>query len=473
MSEARAYGRTVTMLLLDGDPVRSLDQYRARGGGAAFAAATAVDPEALVDLVSASGLRGRGGGGFPTGRKWAGIRNAGPGRRFAVGNAAEGEPGTFKDRALLRHDPYRVLEGLAIAGYAVGADAAYIATKASYGREAERLAAALDEVHAAGFFADLVITLVLGPDEYLFGEEKALLEVIEGNDPLPRLLPPYEHGLFATDVQTGWQSVEAPVDAAQTRGRGEANPTLVNNVETLAHVPPIVLEGADRFRSVGTAASPGTTVATVVGDVQRPFVGEVELGTPFSALLERAGGPLPGRTLVAAFSGVANGVLPASRFDTPVSYEGLAAARSGLGSAGFVVYDDTACIVEVACTLSRFLYVESCGQCRACKFGCGEITRNLDALMDGSGTEQHIEVIGARLLSVTDQTRCFLAAEEQALVSSILREFPEEFALHLEGRCSVPERRIDVPKLLDVDDGVATYDLRQALKQPDWTYADG
>ena len=201
-----------------------------------------VGEDAVVDEITASGLRGRGGGGFPTGRKWTGIREAGPGRRFAVCNAAEGEPGTFKDRALLRHDPYRVLEGLAIASFAIGAEAAYIATKARYEREAERLTTAIAEIEAAGLFADLKINLVLGPDEYLFGEEKALLEVIEGHDPLPRLLPPYEHGLFATDIQTGWQSVDEPA----TRGaQGQPNPTLVNNVETLAHVPRILLRGRD------------------------------------------------------------------------------------------------------------------------------------------------------------------------------------------------------------------------------------
>jgi NADH:ubiquinone oxidoreductase subunit F (NADH-binding) len=460
-------------VLLDGPPVDSLRAFQDRGGGHAFAAATQVDPATLVELITASGLRGRGGGGFPTGRKWAGIRGAGPGRRFAVCNAAEGEPGTFKDRALLRHDPYRVLEGLAIASYAVGADAAYIATKRSYAREADRLATAIAEIEAAGLFADLRITLVLGPDEYLFGEEKALLEVIEGNDPLPRLLPPYEHGLFATDVQTGWQAVDAPAGAGQGQGRGQPNPTLVNNVETLAHVPGIVLHGADWFRSMGTPESPGTTIATIVGDVQAPLVTEVELGTPLAELIARAGGLRPGRTLQAAFSGVANGVVTADHVDVPVSYEGLAAIGSGLGSAGFVVYDDTACMVEVARALSRFLYVESCGQCRACKFGTGEITRNLEAIGAGEGTEQHIEIIGARLLSVTDQTRCFLAAEEQAMVSSILRAFPEEFALHLEGRCSVAPRTIDAPKLVDVADGIATYDERQARKQPDWTYAPG
>jgi len=454
-------------MLLDGDPVRSLDEYRTRGGGQAFAAAVAAGEEAVVGVITDSGLRGRGGGGFPTGRKWTGIRDAGPGRRFAVCNAAEGEPGTFKDRALLRHDPYRVLEGLAVASFAVGAERAYLATKARYEREADLLAKAIAECTEAQLFADLTIELVLGPDEYLFGEEKALLEVIEGHDPLPRLLPPYEHGLFATDVQTGWQSVDAP----SVGPRGQPNPTLVNNVETLAHVPRIIREGAEWFRSMGTAESPGTTVATVVGDVAVPFVGEIELGTPLWDLIAEAGGLRTGRTVQAVLSGVANAAITADQLDAPVSYEGLAAVGSGLGSAGFIVYDDSACMVEVARELSRFLYVESCGQCRSCKYGCGEITRRLDSIATGGGTDLDVEVIGARLLSVTDQTRCYLAAEEQILISSILREFPEEFALHLEGRCSVDPREVHVPKLVEVADGAATYDEHHARKQPDWTYA--
>ena len=453
-------------VLLDGDPVSSLEEYRARDGGQAFPAAVAAGEDAVVGVITDSGLRGRGGGGFPTGRKWTGIREAGPGRRFAVCNAAEGEPGTFKDRALIRHDPYRVLEGLAIASFAVGAEAAYIATKARYEREAERLASAIAECAQAGLFADLTINLVLGPDEYLFGEEKALLEVIEGHEPLPRLLPPYEHGLFATDVQTGWQSVDAPTAGP----KGQPNPTLVNNVETLAHVPRIIREGADWFRSMGTAESPGTTVATVVGDVAAPFVGEIELGIPLWDLIAEAGGLQDGRTVQAVFSGVANAAITLDKLDSPVSYEGLTAAGSGLGSAGFIVYDDSACMVEVARELSRFLYVESCGQCRSCKFGSGEITRTLDTIAEGGGTERDIEVIGARLLSVTDQTRCYLAAEEQILISSILRAFPEEFALHLEGRCSRDPRPILVPKLVELADGAAVYDDRHAAKQPDWTY---
>lgn len=453
-------------VLLAGSPVVDLAGHRRRGGGLGYAAAVRSGPGSTIDEVARSGLRGRGGAGFPTGRKWAGIRDAGEGRRFVVCNAAEGEPGTFKDRTLLRHDPYQVLEGLAIAAMAVGAEAAYIATKSAYTAESERLATAIEEMRADGGFGDVPVTLVLGPDEYLYGEEKALLEVIEGNEPLPRQLPPYQHGLFATDVQMGWESVEAPPG-----GLPGANPTLVNNVETLAHVTHVLRNGADWFRSRGTAESPGTTVVTLVGDVARPLVVEVELGTPLSVLLELAGGPHPGRTLQSCYSGVANAVITPEHFDVTVDYESLAAIGSGIGSAGFVFYDDTACPVEVARSLSRFLYVESCGQCRSCKFGCGEITRALERLTVGEGDDRDIGVIGARLASVTDQVRCYLATEEQVLIASILSAFADEFALHVDGRCSVEPREIVVPKIVDLVDGVVTYDARHALKQPDWTYA--
>ena len=456
-----------TSVLLAGDPVPDLDAYVGRGGGEALALARAIGAGNVISEVTLSRLRGRGGGGFPTGRKWASIRDAGPGLRFAVCNAAEGEPGTFKDRALLRHDPYQVLEGLAIAATTIGAEAAYVATKASYEREADRLRTAIEETSAAGWFGSMSVTLVLGPEEYLFGEEKGLLEVIEGREPLPRLLPPFEHGLFATDIQTGWEATDASVS-----GPGQANPTLVNNVETLANVPHILRRGAEWFRSLGTDRSPGTMVATVTGDVQRPLVVEVEVGIPLSSLIDLAGGPLPGRRVEAVVSGVANGVLTSSMLDVRADYEDLSAVGSGLGSAGFVVYDDTVCTVELSRLLSRFLYVESCGQCRSCKFGCGEITRALESLAIGTGTERDIEVIGVRLQSVTDQVRCYLATEEQLLISSMLQRFPEEFALHLEGRCSKEHLRpLPVPKIVDIVDGVVTWDARQAHKQPDWTYA--
>jgi NADH-quinone oxidoreductase subunit F len=170
---------------------------------------------------------------------------------------------------------------------------------------------------------------------------------------------------------------------------------------------------------------------------------------------------------------VANPVIAPSLFGTPLSYEAFAAAGLGMGSAGFVLYDDTACPVEIARAFSRFLYVESCGQCRSCKYGCGEITRRLERVNDGVGTETDVEVIGARLRSVTDAVRCYLATEEQVLISSILTRWPEEFALHLEGACSVAERRhVPVPKIVDLVDGTATFDDSHDRKQPDWTYAD-
>ncbi len=455
-------------LLLTGDPVPDLAAATARGAGAAIAQARESGIGHVLSEIGLSRLRGRGGGGFLTGRKWTGINDAGAGQRYVVGNAAEGEPGTFKDRALLRHDPYQVLEGLAVAALAVGAVGAYVATKASYEREADRLRTAMAEVTAAGWFGDVPVTLVLGPDEYLFGEEKGLLEVIEGRDPLPRLFPPFQHGLFATDITTGWEATDAPPGT-----QGAANPTLVNNVETLANVPHVLVGGAERFRNLGTDTSPGTIVATVTGDVEHALVVEVEMGLTVARLIDLAGGPHPGRRIVAVLNGVANGVLTPPMLQVGLDYEAMAAVGSGLGSAGFVVYDDTACPVEMARACSRFLYVESCGQCRSCKFGTGEITRGLEILMAGTATEHEVEVIGARLRSVTDQVRCYLANEEQILIASILREFPEEFALHLEGRCSREhERPLLVPKIVDIADGRVTWDDKQARKQPDWTYAE-
>ena len=444
-----------------------MDDYRAEGGGQGLALAHELGPARTIAELVASGLRGRGGGGFPTGRKWDAIRRAG-GNHYVVCNAAEGEPATFKDRALMRANPYQAIEGLAIAVFCVGAPFAYLALKASFGVERAAVTRAVEEMDAAGLLGDLALTVVAGPEEYLFGEEKALLEVIEGKEPMPRLFPPFQVGLFATGPQQGWEAT-----TATGSGAPQANPTLVNNLETLANVPHILARGPDWFRSMGTEASPGTVCATLVGDVVRPAVTEVEMGTPLAELIERCGGPLPGRRLKAAFSGVANSVLPADRFATPLTYEDMQAAGSGLGAAGFAVYDDTACMVEVARVFSRFLYVESCGQCRACKFGCRDITAALERIEAGGGTEADVDSIGGQLRTVTDQARCYLATEEQLVVSSVLRAFSEEFAEHLEGRCRVThERPILMPKIVDLRDGVVTYDQKQALKEADWSYRD-
>ena len=458
----------MTTFLLPSTPISSLEEYLATDvGGVGVATAQRLGPRATIETVAASGLRGRGGGGFPTGRKWSGIAEQGGTRRYLVCNGAEGEPGTFKDRALLRANPYQVVEGLIVAAFAIGADEAFICLKRSFEREIAAVTRAVQELQGAGICTDCTVNIVAGPDEYLFGEEKAMLEVIEGKPPLPRWFPPYEHGLFAASPQEGW---EAGPHGAHRRS-DEPNPTLVNNVETLANVPHILARGADWFRSTGTAESPGTVVATVVGDVVAPDVGEVELGSPLGAVIDAVGsGVAPDRQVKAVFSGVANPVVTGAQLDTPVSYEGFAAIGSGMGAAGFIVHDDTACMVDAAYRFSRFLYVESCGQCPPCKMGSGEITQRLERIETGVGTDRDLEVIGHWLARVTDGNRCYLAVEEQLVVSSVLRAFPEEFAEHLEQhRCPRPGRRA-MPKLLDLADGSATYDESFWRKRPDWTY---
>ena len=210
-------------ILLTGDPVPSAEEYVARGGGRGLAAARAFAPEQVIELVRRSGLRGRGGAGFPTGIKWSTVREDPCPTKYVVCNAAEGEPGTFKDRWLLRANPYLVVEGLGIAAYAVGAERAFIGIKAGFGPEVARLTAAMEEMAKRDLVGPVPVELIQGPDEYLFGEEKALLEVIEGNDPLPRIVPPWMEGLF--------------------RRPGSPNPTAVNNVETLANVPLILDRG--------------------------------------------------------------------------------------------------------------------------------------------------------------------------------------------------------------------------------------
>ena len=461
----------VTTFLLPSEPVESLDAYLASDvGGSGVRRAHELGPLATIDVVSRSGLRGRGGGGFSTGQKWAGIAAQTVGRRFLVCNGAEGEPGTFKDRALLRANPYQLVEGVAIAAFAIDATEAFICLKASFRREIDVVTRAVQEFQAAGLCGDCKVTIVAGPDEYLFGEEKAMLEVIEGNEPLPRWLPPYLHGLFATAPQLGWQSHET--GANSTSDGGGSNPTLVNNVETLSNVPHIVARGVEWFRSLGTAESPGTIVTTVVGDVVAPDVGEVEMGVSLRAVIDAVGsGPVAGRAVKAVFSGVANAVVTAADLDVPVTYEGFQAIGSGLGSAGFIVYDDTTCMVDAAYRCSRFLSIESCGQCPPCKLGSSAITEHLERIETGVGNQGDLDAISGWLGHVTDGSRCYLAMEELIVVTSIMRAFPEEFAEHIElGRCPRP-RRLPIPKLIDLVDGHAVYDESFWRKQPDWTYA--
>jgi NADH-quinone oxidoreductase subunit F len=396
-----------------------------------------------------------------------------------VCNAAEGEPGTFKDRSLLRDNPYQVIEGVAIAALTIGAREAFICLKATFVPEVARVTAAVAEMETAGLIGDLAVTIVQGPDEYLYGEEKAMLEVIEGKAPLPRLFQPYERGLFVVLPQMGWESTPTVPDAGRAGidrragDQAEANPTLVGNAETFANITPILTRGAEWYRTMGTGASPGHVICTVVGDTLRSGVAEIELGMSLADAIEQVGGgPRTGHRVKAVLSGVSNAVVTSDELDTPLSYEAMAEIGSGLGSVGLIVYDESACMVHVAHELSRFLYVESCGQCPACKLGTGEVTDLLGRLLELRADDVDIRAIGERLQTVSDGNRCAIPLEERALIASFLRSFPEEFADHLEGRPCTGRHDLPVPKIIDIVDGVAQFDLRHRLKQPDWTYAD-
>ncbi len=451
-------------MLLSGDRVESLDAYLSDGGLEGFRAAETLGPDGVIEELVASGLRGRGGAGFPVGVKWRSIAAGGEaaGERFVVANGAEGEPGTFKDRTILRHNPYLLVEGLLIAARALGAERVFVALKSSFTVEAERVASAAGELAEAGVAPEVSIELVQGPDEYLFGEEKALLEVIEGEEPLPRLFPPYIYGLFTTKPQVGWSAGSSLEDEDRTG----ANPTLVNNVETLSTVPAIVAGGADGYRSLGTVESPGSLVCTVSGDTVRHGVGEFEMGTPLSAVIDELGGGMPaGRSVKYVLSGVSNPVIRADYLDVPLTYEAMEAIGAGLGTGGFIVFDERTDPVELAWAVSRFLSVESCGQCPACKLGTGRITELLAADTPVIGSEVVAEV-SARLANVTDASRCFLPAQEQRLVASLVPDMRAE-ALRR------PSRGLVITKIVDLVDGRFVLDDRQPLKRPDWTYADG
>jgi NADH-quinone oxidoreductase subunit F len=436
------------------EPVSSVDAYLERGGGRGLAAARALAPDEVIERVRLSGLRGRGGAGFPTGIKWRTVREDPCPTKYVVCNAAEGEPGTFKDRWLLRMNPYPVVEGLGIAALAVGAERAFIGIKAGFDREIDRLTSALKDMAAHDLVGPVPIELIPGPDEYLFGEEKALLEVIEGNDPLPRTVPPWMEGLF--------------------RKPGSPNPTVANNVETLANVPGILDRGPGWFRSLGTEDSPGTMLFTLSGDVRYPGVYELPLGGSLRELIEGVGGGVPGgRRLKAVFPGASNTIISSAQLDTPLGFDTMRAVGTGLGSGGFVVYDDSACIVRATLAFSRFLYVESCAQCPACKHGTGAITELLERIDRGEGSEADVETILARAFTVTDAQRCALPTGESLIAQSAVQVFGAEFVEHFGGPCPRP-RDIPVPKIVDFDPhaGEFRYDERYHLKQPDWTFAD-
>jgi NADH:ubiquinone oxidoreductase subunit F (NADH-binding) len=452
--------------VLPGRPYTVLADYKAAGGGQGLDMARKLGPAGIIDEVEASGLRGRGGAGFPTGTKWrtvAAHEAAVP--TTVVVNGAEGEPGSFKDRAIMRANPYSVVEGALIAALAVGADRAVVAIKETFTAERTALERVIAEIEQAGWAEGVALAVVTGPSDYLFGEETGLLEVLDGRPPFPRIAPPFRHGADEVGSDPAEPAGSVMADESPTG----APPALVNNVETVANVPGILAQGADWFRSVGTAESPGTVVCTISGRTRRHGVGEVAMGTPLSEVAELiGGGAREGQQLVAAVSGAANPLLPANQLDTPVSYEAMAAAGSGLGAAGFVCFDDATDLAAVAAALSRFLAIESCGQCTPCKQDGLAIAVLLDKVRASEAEEEDLAAIADRVSTVADEARCYLAQQHQNVIDSVLRLFPGKLRVHLaEEPAAAPELILPI---VDIVDGQAVLDLDHLTKQPDWSH---
>lgn len=452
-------------------PVVTFDAHQAEGGGRGLATARRLGAASVVDEVEASGLRGRGGAGFPTGVKWRTVADSASAMAPAtvVVNGAEGEPGSFKDRTLMRRAPYEVVEGTLIAALAVGADRAVIAVKGSFMREAALLEQAIEDARRAAWCDGVSIAVVAGPEEYLFGEETALLEVLDGRPPFPRLAAPYRHGVDEVGTRPDEPGGTWLAPAAQP-GRGGPPPTLVDNVETVANLPHLLARGADWFRSLGTAESPGSIVCTVSGDTRRAGVAEFAMGTPLLEVITELGsGPHVDRRLVAAMSGVANPVLPATLFDTPLTYEHMESAGSGLGAAGFIVFDDHADMAAVAAGVARFLGVESCGQCTPCKQDGLAMSVLLRDVAGSSAGPAAVSEMADRVRTVADESRCNLASQQERVVGSVLRLFPDALAQHVDGRAAPVDPAPIVPIVDITADGGLVLDRDHQSKQPDWT----
>src|ERR687889_771152 len=382
---------------------RSFGDYEAAGGGRGLQTALTAWPVAVIQEVAGSGLRGRGGGGFPTGEKGRGGPGGGGGARPGGG----GTPG------------------------AVGAERGYIGLKETFTTEIQALSRALREMREADALGGVPIEIVLGPDLYLFGEETGLEEVIEGRPPLPRVARPFIQELFA----------RPPAD----------NPTLVNNVETLANVPHILADGPDWLRATGIEGAPGTMVFTICGDVRREGVFELPLGSPLRYLVEElAGGPPDGRAVKAIFPGASNTVIFPEQLDLPLDFDSMRQAGSGLGAGGVAGFYDSARMVQAARRYSRFLFVESCGQCPACKFGTGEATQTLAAIQAGGGSDRDLELILVRARGSTGGQKCALPTGESLLMQSLVQAFQAEFASHVGRSCPLP-RELPLHKLIDWD----------------------
>jgi NADH-quinone oxidoreductase subunit F len=401
-------------------PPLDLEDYRRHGGFVALdACRTGRTAEAVIDEIERSGLRGRGGGGFPTGRKWrtvAAVAAARGERAVVVCNGDEGDPGAFMDRMLLESYPFRVLEGLLIAAYAVGADAGVLYIRHEYPLAVKRVREAIAALEREGLVGGAApgLRVVEGAGAFVCGEETALLASVEGRRGVPHVRPPYpaESGLW---------------------GR----PTLVNNVETLALVPWIVREGAASFRAVGTPGSPGTKAFALAGKVVRGGLVEVPMGLSLGEVVERIGGGVgEGRTLKAVqVGGPSGGCIPASLADTPVDYEALTRVGGMMGSGGLVALDASDCMVDIARYFLAFTQAESCGKCTACRIGTRRMLEILERLCDGRGRAGDLEDLERLAEVVRAGSLCGLGRTAPNPVLSTLRHFRAEYEAHVRGVC--------------------------------------
>ncbi len=395
------------------DPDR-VESYVANGGYRALhTALTSMTPGDVVEAVSASGLRGRGGAGYPTGRKWALLAGAEGARKYVVANGDEGDPGAYMDRTVMEDDPHRLLEGLALAAYATGASEAYIYVRAEYPRAVQRLERAIRVAkrnrlvgrNVLGTDFRLSVEVRIGAGAFVCGEETALMASIEGRRGQPRLRPPYptEHGLW-----------------------GE--PTMIQNVETLANIPAIVDRGPDWFASIGTPESTGTKVFALAGDLVNTGLIEVPMGTSLRHIVEDIGGGVPGgRGFKAAQTGgPSGGCIPSAHLDTPVAYETLRRLGSIMGSGGLVVMDDRVRMPEVARFFMEFSKDESCGKCAPCRVGTVQLHRILDRIAEGSGSPQDVVQLERLCHVVRDTSLCGLGQAAPNPVLSALRYFSGE-----------------------------------------------
>ena len=405
-----------------------LKDYEARDGYKALRRilTEGLTPEQVIAEVKASGLRGRGGAGFPTGLKWSFMPRQFPGQKYLVCNSDEGEPGTFKDRDILRYNPHIVIEGMAIAAYAMGISVGYNYIHGEIFDVYERFERALQEARDAGYLGDAImgssynfqLHAFHGYGAYICGEETALLESLEGKKGQPRFKPPFpaSFGLYG-------------------------KPTTINNTETFAAVPWIIRNGGPAFLEVGKPNNGGTKIFSVSGDVERPGNYEIPLGTPFAKLLELAGGMRGGRKLKMVIPGGSSmPVLPADiMMATDMDYDSIAKAGSMLGSGAVIVMDETRCAVKCLQRLSYFYFEESCGQCTPCREGTGWLWRMVDRIERGEGTHADLDRLGEVADNIQGRTICALGDAAAMPVKAFLKHYRAEFEHHIEHkRCIVP-----------------------------------